>query len=119
MRNRPRKAREVTVRGARTGARAPGRRVRAGSRGGALPGGSSPGGSLYEVGGGIRESGREASSGNLGRVRLVLALLAAIALGAAVVIGLGQAGKGADDDPAPPFDLEAARQELAGAPAPL
>jgi thiol-disulfide isomerase/thioredoxin len=52
-------------------------------------------------------------------VRLVLALLAVIALGAAVVIGLGQAGTGADGESAPPFDLEAARQELAGAPAPL
>jgi cytochrome c biogenesis protein CcmG, thiol:disulfide interchange protein DsbE len=53
-------------------------------------------------------------------MRRVLYILAAAALVAVVVIGLGQAGR--DDEgeaPAQTFDLEKASQQLAGAPAPL
>jgi thiol-disulfide isomerase/thioredoxin len=53
-------------------------------------------------------------------MRRVLYILAAVALVAVVVIGLGQAGR--DSDPgtaAQAFDLEDAKQQLAGAPAPL
>ena len=53
-------------------------------------------------------------------MRRVLVLLGAVALVAVVVIGLGQAGgESAPETPAQEFDLEAAQQELAGAPAPL
>ncbi len=53
-------------------------------------------------------------------MRRVLYILAAAALVAVVVIGLGQAGR--DEDPgtaAQAFDLDAAQQKLAGAPPPL
>jgi thiol-disulfide isomerase/thioredoxin len=53
-------------------------------------------------------------------MRRVLYILAAAALVALVVVGLGQAGR--DDEgevPAQTFDLEKASQQLAGAPAPL
>ncbi len=53
-------------------------------------------------------------------MRRVLYILAAVALVAVVVIGLGQAGR--DDAPetaAQAFDLDQASQELASAPAPL
>ena len=53
-------------------------------------------------------------------MRRLLYVLAAVALVAVVVIGLGQAGR--DEEPvtaAQTFDLDAAQQELAGAPAPL
>ena len=53
-------------------------------------------------------------------MRRLLVVLGAVALVAVVVIGLAQAG---GDDPAEqaaaPFDLDQAKQELAGAPAPL
>jgi thiol-disulfide isomerase/thioredoxin len=53
-------------------------------------------------------------------MRRVLVLLGAVALVAVVVIGLGQAGgESAPETPAQEFDLEAAQQQLAGAPAPL
>ena len=53
-------------------------------------------------------------------MRRVLVLLGAVALVAVVVIGLGQAGRdGEAETPAQSFDLEQAKQELAGAPAPL
>jgi thiol-disulfide isomerase/thioredoxin len=53
-------------------------------------------------------------------MRRVLYILAAVALVAVVVIGLGQAGR--DDEPssaAQAFDLDEASRQLAGAPAPL
>jgi cytochrome c biogenesis protein CcmG, thiol:disulfide interchange protein DsbE len=52
-------------------------------------------------------------------MRRVLIVLGALALVAVVVIGLGQAG--GKEEPAEParFDLEQAKQQLAGAPAPL
>jgi cytochrome c biogenesis protein CcmG/thiol:disulfide interchange protein DsbE len=54
-------------------------------------------------------------------VRRVLLVTAALALVAVVVIGLGQAGGGEDvgDADPPRFDLERARAQLQGAPAPL
>jgi cytochrome c biogenesis protein CcmG, thiol:disulfide interchange protein DsbE len=53
-------------------------------------------------------------------MRRLLFVLGAVALVAVVVIGLAQAG-GSGDETKPPerFDLEQAKQELAGAPAPL
>jgi thiol-disulfide isomerase/thioredoxin len=59
-------------------------------------------------------------SATLGAMRRVLVLLAAVGLVALVAVGLGQAKR--DDRPeaaAAPFDLERARERLAGAPAPL
>lgn len=53
-------------------------------------------------------------------MRRVVYILAAVALVAVVVIGLGQAGGGSEAEaPARTFDLEQAKQQLAGAPAPL
>jgi cytochrome c biogenesis protein CcmG/thiol:disulfide interchange protein DsbE len=55
-------------------------------------------------------------------MRRALSVLAALALVAVLVIGITQAGDGSEDDPAaapPRFDLEQARRDLAGAPAPL
>jgi cytochrome c biogenesis protein CcmG, thiol:disulfide interchange protein DsbE len=55
-------------------------------------------------------------------MRRVLFVLAALALVAVVVIGLSQAGNGSEPGPAaapPRFDLEQAKRDLAGAPAPL
>ena len=53
-------------------------------------------------------------------MRRVLYILAAVALVAIVVIGLGQAGRDEAATPAAKaFDLDAAKQQLAGAPAPL
>jgi cytochrome c biogenesis protein CcmG, thiol:disulfide interchange protein DsbE len=53
-------------------------------------------------------------------MRRVLYILAAVALVAVVIIGLGQAGGDeAPETAAQAFDLEQASQELAGAPAPL
>ena len=54
-------------------------------------------------------------------MRRVLLVTAALALVAVVVIGLGQAGGGenTENDAPPRFDLERARAELQGAPAPL
>jgi cytochrome c biogenesis protein CcmG, thiol:disulfide interchange protein DsbE len=51
-------------------------------------------------------------------MRLLLYVLGAAALVAVVVIGLGQAGGSSSEEPGT-FDLDAAKQELAGAPAPL
>ncbi len=51
-------------------------------------------------------------------MRRALVVLATVAIVAVVVIGLGQAG-GGDRDEAKPFDLAQAKQQLAGAPAPL
>jgi cytochrome c biogenesis protein CcmG, thiol:disulfide interchange protein DsbE len=53
-------------------------------------------------------------------MRRVLYIVVAIALAAVVVVGLGQAG-GSDEPEAPAeeFDLEAAKQQLEGAPPPL
>ncbi len=54
-------------------------------------------------------------------MRRLLLVLGAVGLVAVVVIGLAQAG-GSGDEPeqaAAPFDLDEAKQELAGAPAPL
>lgn len=51
-------------------------------------------------------------------MRRALVVLAAAALVAVVVIGLGQAGSGERDEAAP-FDLAQAKAQLAGAPAPL
>jgi cytochrome c biogenesis protein CcmG, thiol:disulfide interchange protein DsbE len=51
-------------------------------------------------------------------MRRVLYILAAVALVAVVVIGLGQAGRDSET-PTRTFDLEQAKQQLAGAPAPL
>ena len=54
-------------------------------------------------------------------MRRALIVLAALALGAVLVIGLSQAGGGSDPDGAgtASFDLEQAKRDLAGAPAPL
>jgi thiol-disulfide isomerase/thioredoxin len=52
-------------------------------------------------------------------MRRVLYILAAAALVAVVVVGLGQAGREETPAPARTFDLEQAKQQLAGAPAPL
>jgi cytochrome c biogenesis protein CcmG, thiol:disulfide interchange protein DsbE len=53
-------------------------------------------------------------------VRRLLWILAAVALVAVLVIGLTQAGEDSGDaSEAPPFDLQAAQQRLASAPAPL
>ena len=52
-------------------------------------------------------------------MRRVLIVLGAVALVAVVVIGLGQAGGGGEEPQASTFDLEQAKRELAGAPAPL
>jgi cytochrome c biogenesis protein CcmG, thiol:disulfide interchange protein DsbE len=52
-------------------------------------------------------------------MRRVLYILAAVALVAVVVIGLGQAGRDEAAAPAQTFDLEQAKQQLAGAPEPL
>jgi thiol-disulfide isomerase/thioredoxin len=52
-------------------------------------------------------------------MRRLLYVLAAAALVAVVIIGLGQAGRDEAEAPAQTFDLEQAQQELAGAPAPL
>ena len=52
-------------------------------------------------------------------MRRLLYVLAAAALVAIVVIGLGQAGRDEAEAPAQTFDLEQAQQELAGAPEPL
>jgi cytochrome c biogenesis protein CcmG/thiol:disulfide interchange protein DsbE len=52
-------------------------------------------------------------------MRRLLVVLAAVALVAVVVIGLAQAGGGEEPRPAATFDLEQAKRELAGAPAPL
>jgi thiol-disulfide isomerase/thioredoxin len=50
----------------------------------------------------------------------VLGALAALALVAAVVVGLSQAGSGDDPAASPPrFDLAEAKRQLRGAPAPL
>jgi cytochrome c biogenesis protein CcmG, thiol:disulfide interchange protein DsbE len=51
-------------------------------------------------------------------MRRVLYIVAAFALVAVVVIGVGQAGRDSET-PAQAFDLEQAQRELAGAPAPL
>ncbi len=51
-------------------------------------------------------------------MRRALVVLATVAIVAVVVIGLGQAG-GGERDEAEPFDLAQAKQQLAGAPAPL
>jgi cytochrome c biogenesis protein CcmG, thiol:disulfide interchange protein DsbE len=51
-------------------------------------------------------------------MRLLLYILGAAALVAVVVIGLGQAG-GSSSEETRTFDLDDAKQELAGAPAPL
>jgi cytochrome c biogenesis protein CcmG/thiol:disulfide interchange protein DsbE len=55
-------------------------------------------------------------------MRRALPVLAALALVAVLVIGLTQAGDGSGDEPTTAtatFDLEQARRDLAGAPAPL
>ena len=53
-------------------------------------------------------------------MRRLLIVLASVALVAVVVIGLAQAGGGEESEPEPAaFDLEAAQQQLEGAPAPL
>ncbi len=52
-------------------------------------------------------------------MRRVFMPLAAVALIAVVVIGLLQAGGDTAREEAPPFDLAKAKQQLAGAPAPL
>jgi cytochrome c biogenesis protein CcmG, thiol:disulfide interchange protein DsbE len=53
-------------------------------------------------------------------MRRVLYILGVVALVAVVVVGLGQAGgSGSEEAPARTFDLDAAKQELAGAPAAL
>lgn len=53
-------------------------------------------------------------------MRRLLLVLGTVALIAVVVIGLGQAGGGETDEPAAArFDLERAKRDLAGAPAPL
>jgi cytochrome c biogenesis protein CcmG, thiol:disulfide interchange protein DsbE len=51
-------------------------------------------------------------------MRRVLLVLGTLALVAVVAIGLGQAG-GSREEEGEPFDLEQAKQQLAGAPAPL
>ena len=50
------------------------------------------------------------------RMRRLLYLLAAVALVAVVVIGVGQAGREDGGEAAQPFDLEQAKQQLAEAP---
>lgn len=56
----------------------------------------------------------------MSNVRRLLPILAAVALVAVLVIGLTQAGGDSPNEPeAPPFDLDAAQRQLAGAPAPL
>lgn len=54
-------------------------------------------------------------------MRRLLGALAALALVAVVIVGLGQAGGGDEPQaaPPPPFDLAEAREALRGAPAPL
>jgi cytochrome c biogenesis protein CcmG, thiol:disulfide interchange protein DsbE len=53
-------------------------------------------------------------------MRRVLYILGAVALVVVVIIGLSQAGgSGSEEAPANTFDLDAAKQQLAGAPAPL
>jgi cytochrome c biogenesis protein CcmG, thiol:disulfide interchange protein DsbE len=52
-------------------------------------------------------------------MRRVLYILGAVALVAVVVIGIGQAGRDEAGAPAQTFDLEQAKQQLAGAPEPL
>jgi cytochrome c biogenesis protein CcmG/thiol:disulfide interchange protein DsbE len=52
-------------------------------------------------------------------MRRLLFLLGTVALVAVVVIGLAQAGGGEEPKKATTFDLEQAKRELAGAPAPL
>ena len=53
-------------------------------------------------------------------MRRVLYILAAVALVVVVIVGLGQAGRDGDTGTAAQtFDLDAAQQRLAGAPAPL
>jgi thiol-disulfide isomerase/thioredoxin len=52
-------------------------------------------------------------------MRALLWIIGVVALVAIVVIGLGQTGGGSDEPAARTFDLDAAKQELAGAPAPL
>jgi thiol-disulfide isomerase/thioredoxin len=51
------------------------------------------------------------------RVRRPAIVLAALAIAAALVVGIVQAGGGTEKTP--PFDLRKARQQLAGSPAPL
>ena len=53
------------------------------------------------------------------RMRRLLVVLGAIALVAVVVIGLAQAGGKEEPEETARFDLDKAKQELAGAPAPL
>jgi cytochrome c biogenesis protein CcmG/thiol:disulfide interchange protein DsbE len=52
-------------------------------------------------------------------MRRVLILLAAVALVVVVIVGLGQAGRDEPGSAAQTFDLEQAKQQLQGAPAPL
>jgi cytochrome c biogenesis protein CcmG, thiol:disulfide interchange protein DsbE len=52
-------------------------------------------------------------------MRRVLYLVAAVALVVVVIVGLGQAGGDEGGEAAQTFDLEAAKQQLQGAPAPL
>jgi cytochrome c biogenesis protein CcmG, thiol:disulfide interchange protein DsbE len=52
-------------------------------------------------------------------VRVLLGLLAVVAVGVAVVVGLRQASAGEESETAKPFDLPAAQRQLADAPAPL
>jgi cytochrome c biogenesis protein CcmG/thiol:disulfide interchange protein DsbE len=52
-------------------------------------------------------------------MRRALGALAAVILVVVVVIGLTQAGSGGDAEKQPPFDLPAAKRQLATAPAPL
>jgi cytochrome c biogenesis protein CcmG, thiol:disulfide interchange protein DsbE len=52
-------------------------------------------------------------------MRRLLIVLAAVALVAVVIVGLGQAGRDDDGSAAQSFDLEQAKQQLTGAPAPL
>jgi len=52
-------------------------------------------------------------------MRRVLIVLAAVALAAVVVVGLGQAGRDEGGSAAQTFDLEQAKRRLQGAPAPL
>lgn len=52
-------------------------------------------------------------------MRRLLILLGAVALAVVVIVGLGQAGGSKSENAAARFDLEAAKQQLQGAPAPL
>jgi cytochrome c biogenesis protein CcmG/thiol:disulfide interchange protein DsbE len=52
-------------------------------------------------------------------MRRLMLVLGTVALVAIVVIGLGQAGGGQEEPEASSFDLEQAKRELQGAPAPL